>query len=219
MSNKAIQKQRMWQYFINATSEIIDEKGIENVTIREIADKAGYNSATIYNYFQEVSHLVFFAALKHVNRFVEALPEQMEKGDNPLDQYLLSWESFCKHSFNEPDIYYAIFLEDLGEKPEELLQYYYDIYQSGLFGEVTEDIRILITEYNFSIRSRIALENSVEEGILTEAEASVINERTVLIWQGMLITILNNRRHLSAQEATDKTMAHIREILDNYRSV
>jgi len=130
LSNKAIQKQRMWQYFINATSEIIDEKGIENVTIREIADKAGYNSATIYNYFQEVSHLVFFAALKHVNRFVEALPEQMEKGDNPLDQYLLSWESFCKHSFNEPDIYYSISLEDLGEKPEELLQYYYDIYQS-----------------------------------------------------------------------------------------
>lgn len=219
MSNKEIQMQRMWQYFVNATVDIIDEKGIENVTIREIADKAGYNSATIYNYFQEVSHLIFFAALKHLDKFLEVLPEQMEKGETSLDKYLLSWESFCEHSFREPDIYYAIFLEDLGEKPEELLKYYYDAYQSDLFGEVTEDIEILITEYNFSIRSRKELDRSVEEGILTRKQADDLNERTVLIWQGMLITMLNNRRHLSAEEATEKTMYHIEKIVNDYRTV
>jgi len=209
--------QRMWQYFVDATVEIIEQKGIENVTIREIATKAGYNSATIYNYFQEVSHLIFFAALKHLNKFIEELPAQMEKGENTLDKYLLSWESFCKHSFKEPDIYYAIFLADLGEKPEELLKYYYSVYQSDLFGEVTEDIETFITEYNFSTRSRNALDKSVQEGILSKEESAAINERTVLIWQGMLITILNNRRHLDAEEATKKMMQHIEEIVNSYR--
>lgn len=73
MSNKEIQMQRMWQYFVDATVEIIEQKGIENVTIREIATKAGYNSATIYNYFREVSHLIFFAALKYLNKYIEGL--------------------------------------------------------------------------------------------------------------------------------------------------
>ncbi|ASN07328.1 TetR family transcriptional regulator [Virgibacillus necropolis] len=217
MTNKEIQMQRMWQYFVDATVEIIDQKGIENVTIREIATKAGYNSATIYNYFQEVSHLIFFAALKYLNKYIKELPEQMEKGDNSLDKYLLSWESFCKHSFEEPEIYYAIFLANLGEKPEELLKYYYNVYQSDLFGDVTEDIKTLIAEYNLSTRSRNALDKSVQEGFLTKETVAVINERTVLIWQGMLITILNNRRHLNAEEATNKTMQHIKEIVNNYR--
>ncbi|TCP22676.1 TetR family transcriptional regulator [Scopulibacillus darangshiensis] len=217
LTNKEIQMQRMWQYFVDATVEIIDQKGIVNVTIREIATKAGYNSATIYNYFQEVSHLIFFAALKYLNKFIEELPERMEQGDNSLDKYLLSWESFCKHSFEEPDIYYAIFLADLGEKPEELLKYYYSVYQSDLFGEVTEDIKTFISEYNFSTRSRNALDKSVQEGILSKEEAAAINERTVLIWQGMLVTVLNNRRHLNAEEATNKTMQHIAEIVNNYR--
>jgi len=216
LKNKEIQMQRMWQYFVDATVEIIDQKGIENVTIREIANRAGYNSATLYNYFQEVSHLIFFAALKYLNKFIETLPIYMEKGENHKERYLLSWECFCKYSFEEPDIYYAIFLADLGEKPDELLDYYYSVYQSGLFGEVTEDIRILITEYNFSIRSRRALDKSVQEGNLSREEANTINERTLLVWQGMLITILNNRRHLNVEEATNKTMKHIKEIVNNY---
>ncbi|WP_080873713.1 TetR/AcrR family transcriptional regulator [Oceanobacillus timonensis] len=219
MSNKELQMQRMWQYFVDATTEIIEQKGIDNVTIREIATKAGYNSATIYNYFQEVSHLIFFAALKYLNKFIDELPEHMEKGDTSLDKYLLSWESFCKHSFEEPEIYNAIFLADLGENPEELLKHYYNVYQSDLYGEVTEDIKTILIDYNLSTRSRNALNQSVQEGILSEEKAAVINERTVLIWQGMLITVLNNRRHLSADEATNKTMQHINEIVNDYRLV
>ncbi|MFD1360911.1 TetR/AcrR family transcriptional regulator [Lentibacillus salinarum] len=216
MNNKEIQMQRMWQYFVDATVEIIDQKGIENVTIREIANKAGYNSATIYNYFQEVSHLIFFAALNYLNKFIEELPTYMDKGDHALDRYLLSWECFCKHSFEEPEVYYAIFLADLGDRPEELLTYYYSVYQSDVFQDFTEDIKILITEYNLSTRSRKELDKSVQEGYLTKEAVAIINERTVLIWQGMLITIINNRRHLNAEEATNKTMQHITEIVNNY---
>lgn len=217
LTNKEIQMQRMWQYFVDATVEIIDQKGIENITIREIASRAGYNSATIYNYFQEVSHLIFFASLKYLNKYILELPKQMEKGKNPLEQYLLSWESFCKHSFEEPDVYYAIFLADLGERPEELLEHYYNVYQTDLYGEVTEDIRTLITEYNFSKRSRLALNQSAQEGFISEEDIPNINEKSLLIWQGMLTTVLNNRRKLTAEEATTKTMQHIREIVNYYK--
>lgn len=45
MSNKAIQRKRMIRYFVEATQSIIDQEGIEGITIRKVAKLAGYNSA------------------------------------------------------------------------------------------------------------------------------------------------------------------------------
>lgn len=51
LDKKFKQRVRMIKYFIDATIEIIEKEGYEGVTIRKVADIAGYNSATIYNYF------------------------------------------------------------------------------------------------------------------------------------------------------------------------
>ena len=40
MSRKKVQMNRMWKYFVDATAQIIEEEGVENVTIRKIADIA-----------------------------------------------------------------------------------------------------------------------------------------------------------------------------------
>src|SRR5699024_2586417 len=108
--------------FIDATATLIKEEGVENVSIRKIAKKAGYTSSTIYNYFSEVSHLIFFAAKRFVDKYIEALPEYTDKAKDPLEKYLLGWECFCDHSFREPELYHAVFIADLGEHPEELLK-------------------------------------------------------------------------------------------------
>ena len=55
---KQIQKARIIHYFIEAAVKIIDEEGIEGVSIRKVADIAGYNSATLYNYFDDLPHLL-----------------------------------------------------------------------------------------------------------------------------------------------------------------
>ncbi|HWO77724.1 MAG TPA: TetR/AcrR family transcriptional regulator, partial [Bacillus sp. (in: firmicutes)] len=46
MKRKEIQMNRMWKYFVDATAQIIEEEGVENVTARKIADIAGYTSST-----------------------------------------------------------------------------------------------------------------------------------------------------------------------------
>ena len=42
-------RKRVMAYFINATIELMEEIGIENLTIRKVAERAKYNSATLYN--------------------------------------------------------------------------------------------------------------------------------------------------------------------------
>ena len=102
MTNKAIQRSRMWKYFIEATVEIIETEGIHQVTIRKVADRAGYNSATIYNYFNEQSHLIFFASMKMLKSYVEDVTTNMARGQNSYEKYMLAWECMCKHSFEKP---------------------------------------------------------------------------------------------------------------------
>jgi AcrR family transcriptional regulator len=217
LNKKEIQTNRMLQYFVDATAQIIEEQGIENVTIRKIGDKAGYNSATIYNYFEEVSHLIFFAAMRFLKKYTYDLSIYMAKGTNPLEKYVLGWECFCKYSFKEPQIFHAIFLSNIGGKPEELLKHYYSIYQTDLI-DLPEDLKPIILEHNLSKRSRSVLEKSVEEGYIKKENVEAINEMTILIWQGMLTTILNNRSSYTPEEASERTMNYIREITSNANS-
>jgi AcrR family transcriptional regulator len=67
MKNKEIQEQRMRGYFIQATKNILKGEGLKSISVRNIADQAGYSYATLYNYFKDVNELIFLC----VNDFQE----------------------------------------------------------------------------------------------------------------------------------------------------
>ncbi|MFB5193383.1 TetR family transcriptional regulator [Neobacillus sp. KR4-4] len=214
MKRKEIQMNRMWKYFVDATAQIIEEEGLENVTIRKIADIAGYTASTVYNYFDELSHLIFFASMRFLNPYIKELSFYMTTGKNSVEKYLLSWECFCNYSFNNPHIYNAIFNADLGSKPEELLNNYFEAYQNDLTG-VSDEVKPLIFEHNISKRSKAVLQKAVEEGYLDSDDSEEINNMTILIWRGMLTTVLNKRRDYNPEEAAAETMRYVRKITMN----
>lgn len=217
MKKKEIQMSRMWKYFVDATAEIIEEEGIEKITIRKVADRAGYNSATIYNYFTEVSHLIFFAAMKFLKPYTDEVFTYMEKGENSLEKYMLAWECFCKHSFKNPQIFHAVFIMDLGGQPEKLLQEYYNLYPTDLIN-IPEQLHPILFERNMSKRGRSVLEAACQEGYIKEENIDGINELTILIWQGMFTNILNNRKSYDLDDAARITMNYINEIVINEKA-
>jgi AcrR family transcriptional regulator len=214
MGNKKIQRSRMWKYFVDATAEIIEEEGIENVTIRKVADRAGYNSATIYNYFTEISHLIFFASMKFLKAYTDDVQNAIEKGKNPLEKYINSWECFCKHSFLQPKIFHAVFIMDLGNHPEKLLADYYEIYPTDLIS-FPDELKPILFERNVSKRGRSILEIAANEGFIDEIDIDKVNEMTILIWQGMLTNLLNNRTIHEVEKLSEITMDYITEIIQN----
>ncbi|QIZ06441.1 TetR/AcrR family transcriptional regulator [Priestia megaterium] len=211
MARSEIQTERMLNYFIDATAKLIKEDGIKNISIRKIAKEAGYTSSTIYNYFSEVSHLIFFAGMRFLENYIEDLPKYIARAQDPLEKYLLGWECFCDHSFRAPELYHAIFIADLGEHPEELLKYYSSIYQSETI-QLPEELEGILTEQNLSKRSRTVLEKYAEKGVFKKEEIEKLSEMTILIWQGMITSLLNNRVIYTPEEASKKTMEYIRDI-------
>jgi AcrR family transcriptional regulator len=214
MKKKEIQMGRMWKYFVDATAEIIEEEGIDKITIRKVADRAGYNSATIYNYFTELSHLIFFASMKFLKTYTDEVANYMEEGKSPIEKYLLAWECFCKHSFKSPQIFHAIFITDLGEHPEDLLAEYYKLYPNDLIN-IPEGLKPILFERNMNKRGLTLLQAAASEGNIKEENINAINELTILIWQGMLSNILNNRTHHDIEAAEKITMNYIKEIVRN----
>ncbi|MDT8862912.1 TetR/AcrR family transcriptional regulator [Alkalihalobacillus sp. MEB130] len=211
---KDIQRARMWRYFLDAATEVIEEEGTKNVTIRKIAERAGFTSSTAYNYFKDLSHLKFFAAMRFTTDYLNELPSFMDKGTNQIEKWLYSWECFCKHSFEQPEIYSLIFMDNLGTQPQTLLDDYYKIFKEELIG-LPEQIKPIIMEHSFAKRSALYIQSAVSEGFIKEENIDLIAEMTLMIWKGMMNTFMNQRREYTKEEAIRRTLYFIEECVMN----
>ena len=58
MNKNPIQEERIRGYFIQAAMEILRGEGIRDLSVRNVAEKAGYSYATLYNYFKDLNALM-----------------------------------------------------------------------------------------------------------------------------------------------------------------
>jgi AcrR family transcriptional regulator len=112
MKNK-VQEGRMKQYFIDAATEIIRGEGIQALTVRTVAERAGYSYATLYNYFSDLNELLiicteYFAeeTRKYVAEGIANLPENQ-------DSILIRLEILSRYFVQYPGIFRLIFLENI----------------------------------------------------------------------------------------------------------
>lgn len=213
MDKKEIQRKRMMSYFIDAADRIIMEEGISGITIRKVADYAGYNSATLYNYFENLDHLIFFAAMRYIKDYALALPEYIKSATNALEKFLLIWECFCQYSYKNPEIYYAIFFAKLDNELEEYITDYYRLFPEEL-GSPTEGLSTMLLKHNIYSRGETSLDDCVKEGFIREEDKSEFNEFTFLIYESMLSRVIRGR--VNYNEAIENTMKYINKATDSY---
>ena len=96
----------------------------------------------------------------------------------------------------------------LGSVPEELFEHYYQIYQNDLLG-LPHEIKDIIMEHSFSKRSALYIQGAVDEGFITEQDVDLIADLTLMIWKGMMNTVMNNRRNYTKEEAIEKTLYYV----------
>lgn len=214
MKKRNIQRKRTMTYFIDAAYEIIKEEGIKKVTIRKVADKAGYNSATIYNYFENLDHLILFAAMRYVKDYTLALPEYLKDAKNALDRFFKVWECFCHFSFKNPEIYYAIFFADLDKDLENYIIDYYKLFPEEL-GTGTNSISTMLLKHNIYDRGMATINDCVKEGFIKEEDAETLNEMSTLLYEGVLSQVIRGK--IEHDEAVEKTMRYIKVTVNSLR--
>ena len=85
--NLTLKQKRVMTYFIDATKELISSEGFANLTIRKIAASAGYNSATLYNYFEDLDDLLLFSSVSFLKNYVNVLNEKITPSMTALERY------------------------------------------------------------------------------------------------------------------------------------
>ena len=55
MRNRQIQEERIKTYFLDSAKNLLRAEGLKGVSVRNVAYRAGYSYATLYNYFKDIN--------------------------------------------------------------------------------------------------------------------------------------------------------------------
>lgn len=200
-TKKEIQNERKIRYFVEAAWAIEDEEGLDSITARKVADRAGYNVATLYNYFENLNHLLAFASLRHLKDYAKALPKYAEGIDDPLILYMRTWQCFNYYAFREPIIYKNLFFGEFPTYYNASLKLYYEIFPDQL---PKDGLRFypMLQEKELHKRDYTLLLQVAEYGLLPKDKIKDISYMNVLIWRGILDRLSEPDFEYSVDEMT-----------------
>lgn len=115
MKNKEIQEKRMRGYFIQATKDILKGEGLKSISVRHIADRAGYSYATLYNYFKDVNDLVFLCVIDFQEECKEFVENQIQKTPRGTDRLKATVIAYINYFVEYPGIFELFYLTKVGD--------------------------------------------------------------------------------------------------------
>ncbi|NQT25728.1 TetR/AcrR family transcriptional regulator [candidate division KSB1 bacterium] len=196
MDNKAIQEQRMREYFIQATREILKGEGLRGISVRNIASKAGYSYATLYNYFKDVKELIFECVQDFQDECEEMVQSEIQNTPQGLERIKAITMAYMKYFIQYQGIFELFFLEGVvdmsGKKPTiELIVTFLD--------------RLCESDWEYCI----------SQNQLTKEQAEIHKAELRYVAPGLLLFYLNRKHPESYNEFKALSERQLNFILKN----
>lgn len=203
MDKLSIKKKRVMMYFIEATQDLILNEGIDSLSIKKIADKAAYNTATIYNYFEDLEELILYASIDYLKIYLKDLRNEISSDMKAIEIYETIYKVFVHHSFEKPEIFHTLFFGKYSYKLEKIIKKYYEIFPDDITGQ-TDITKSVLIEANIHNRDIPVIRQMIKEGSLLEEEAPCIMEAVVRVHQSYLENLLQQREKISLDKHKNK---------------
>lgn len=176
---------RMLALFIHTTREIIDSEGIEQVSIRKIAQHSGYNSATFYSYFKDQDELITISAMSYLEDYCSALAKELKTPRSAYDTYLLTWELFGKYAFAYPQVYQRLFFYPHSKPLASTIARYYKCFPEQL-ENIGGAVKQMLRGGDLEDRDLPVLVPLAEEGIIRREDVRLISALAVAHFRSLL---------------------------------
>jgi AcrR family transcriptional regulator len=208
-----VKKIRTMKYFIDAAIEVVEDVGMENATIRKIAEKSGYNIATVYNYFEDFDHLIFYTKISYLENYTERLSKEIGENLLPLHEFLKIWEIFANEAFKNPKVFYDLFFSKYCKVLDDTLNTYYEIYPEKVKTS-RERLVSMLNEPDIYMRNMTLINNCLENNCFSlNRNIGEINEIIVLTFRGFLDEYIE-LGYSDVDGYTEKFMKYLRTILN-----
>ena len=140
MSRKEIQKKRKRGYFIEAAKKIIKEEGTEKLTVKKVADLAGFAPGTLYNYFSDLNALYAYCVADFWSECKTNVEKAVKNIQDPKEKIVVSSNSYVNYFIDNPNVFKLIFLEDFKNVPEDIKEKVYNPEVVKLLGEYLKQL-------------------------------------------------------------------------------
>ncbi len=164
--------------FVDAFISISESKPIEKITIQEIADKAGYNRTTFYQYFEDTFHLLSYMEDCIITYIQESIVTRI--GDLPAEEKFvqLFTDMYYKNNKYLKVLFNSVNYHRFEQKLKRILtpafeqqicaildnvqiEYIIDFYLSGMISIIAK----WITSEDMSVEEFAQLVRSIVEGM------------------------------------------------------
>lgn len=211
-SQLSVKRKRIMIYFIEATQKLIQTEGVDGLSIRKIATEAGYNSATIYNYFRDLEHLILFGSVCYLRDYVVALGKSLTPEMNALERFRTIYRCFNELAFRYPDIFHNMFFgRHSGMLGEVLHTYYYELFPEELAG-ISEPMQRMMVSGSMMERDRITIQDMVEEGFIAPEKAEITQQLIIAAHQSVIYEACldgEDRDHRELKERFDRMLEYL----------
>lgn len=179
-----LKRKRIMNFFLDAAEKIIKKDGFDSLSIRNVSDEAGYNSATLYNYFENFDQLTAFVVIRNMAEYLSDSMKILQDITDPLNNYISLWEIYCLHSFRSPSVY--TYAYSSGEQTMNNVQKHTKAYFDIFYGDDvdSEDNAYFVKDYrdvNNMIRERF-----VKAGLFSEKNSKDVIEFGHFLYLGVL---------------------------------
>ncbi len=185
------------KYIVDCALAVLNDKPLEQVTMRDVIRKTGFSQGTIYNYYKNIDELLAALLGQYMRKMKKILEENMQKEQEFRNCYDQICRDMIKLYEEEPQLFKAMLGEiafhDHKQQEQDML---YDVFQAG------EDLNAVIISL---------LERGRKEG-LVRADLNLY-VAVFHLWSGIAQTILfsyskqnylKNCFHMTREEYMDQ---------------
>lgn len=209
-----IKQKRVMTYFIEATEKLIKEDSIDGLSIRKIAAEAGYNSATLYNYFEDLEHLVLFASIRFLREYISTLAQKITPEMNALEKYRTIYSTFNYFAFRSPEIFHNMFFGKYNSKLLQAISMYYELFPKDLDGH-SDAVKIMLTQGNMYLRDEIVMKELVDEKYVNPVKSQMTIDIVIHVHQTYLYNAWIKGDRIDADEHNESFLKMFDYILES----
>lgn len=121
MNKNQIQKERIRGYFIQAAMEILRGEGIRDLSVRHVAEKAGYSYATLYNYFKDLNALLTACINEFLDEAKISIGSSIQYIPNGKQRIAMIIYTYIRYFVQYPGIFELVYSTKLNNKESRQL--------------------------------------------------------------------------------------------------
>ncbi len=114
-----VKTQRIRGFFLDAAREMITTEGVENFSVRKVAQKAGYSYATIYHYFKDVEELLAHTKrvmVEDTAKYMQAVMSTPPKNEAELQ---MLFTAYVRYHLEQPQVFRFFYFYKLPDHTAE----------------------------------------------------------------------------------------------------